>query len=86
MGVLSSVKQWLSKLNPFSKKDGKEVVKKLLENPVPINKLIRDDLITDGTILYFEYNAKDQTEIFDLKPLIIVFGISRGYILGLNFH
>lgn len=86
MGVLSSVKQWLSKLNPFSKKDGKEVVKKLLENPVLINKLIRDDLITDGTILYFEYSAKDQTEIFDLKPLIIVFGISKGYILGLNFH
>lgn len=86
MGILNSIKKWVDKINPFSKKDGREVVKKLLENPVHINKLIRDKTITDGTIVYFEYNAKDQTNVFDMKPLIIVFGISRGHILGLNFH
>lgn len=86
MGILNTIKKWIDKINPFSKKDGKEVVKRLLENPVHINKLIRDGDITDGTIVYFEYDAKDQTAVFDMKPLIIVFGISRGYVLGLNFH
>lgn len=86
MGIIDSVKRVLSRLNPFKKKDGKEVVKKLLENPTSIAKGIRDKDIEDGTVLYFEYSAKDTDSVYDMKPLIIVFGISRGYVLGLNFH
>ena len=81
-----SVRQFINKLNPFSKKDGQRVVKELLKNPISLSKEIRDKNIVDGSIIYFEYNAKDQESVFDMKPLIIVFGISRGYILGLNFH
>ena len=86
MGILDSVKKIVKKINPFSKKDGKEVIKRLLETKIDINKEIKKKNIDDGTILFFEYEAKDQTMIFDQKPLIIVFGISNGYVLGLNFH
>lgn len=86
MGIIDSVKRIINRLNPFKKKDGKEVVKKLLENPTSIAKGIRDKDIEDGTVLYFEYSAKDTDSVYDMKPLIIVFGISRGYVLGLNFH
>ena len=86
MGVFSSVRNFINKLNPFSKKDGQKVVKELLKNPISLAKEIRDGNIVDGSIIYFEYDAKDQNAVFDMKPLIIVFGISRGYILGLNFH
>lgn len=86
MGILDSAKKIVKKINPFSKKDGKEVIKRLLETKIDINKEIKKKNIDDGTILFFEYEAKDQTMIFDQKPLIIVFGISNGYVLGLNFH
>lgn len=86
MNILDSIKKFVKKINPFSKKDGKEVVKKMLEDLTGMNKGILNGSITDGTLLYFEYDAKDKNMIFDMKPLIIVFGISKGYILGLNFH
>ena len=73
MGILDSVKKIVKKINPFSKKDGKEVIKRLLETKIDINKEIKKKNIDDGTILFFEYEAKDQTMIFDQKPLIIVF-------------
>lgn len=86
MGVFDTLKRWIKKLNPFSKKDGQEVVKELIKNPVSISKSIRDGEVTDGTLLYFEYDPKDKENRFDKKPLIIVLGISRSYILGINIH
>lgn len=86
MSLKDSVKKILKNLNPFKRKDAKEIIEKLLENKTSIAKGIRDKDIQDGTILYFEYNPKDTNAVYDFKPLIIVFGISRGYVLGLNFH
>lgn len=86
MSLKDSVKKILKNLNPFKCKDAKEIIEKLLENKTSIAKGIRDKDIQDGSILYFEYNPKDTSVIYDFKPLIIVFGISRGYVLGLNFH
>ena len=38
MGILDSVKKIVKKINPFSKKDGKEVIRRLLETKIDINK------------------------------------------------
>jgi len=41
---------------------------------------------TQGNMVAFAYNAKDQTEIYDKSPLVIVLRTSKSYMLGLNFH
>lgn len=45
----------------------------------------RNDFLS-GSILHFQYDAKDKTQTYDKTPLVLVLGTNRGYLLGLNLH
>lgn len=79
-------KKFLKSLNPFSAKEGKEVVNELLKKKVELyGALIRGEL-KEGSLVFFEYDPKDKKQICDYKPLGLVLGISRSYVLCCNFH
>ncbi len=86
MGALDKLKSFLKKLNPFSKKDGQAVVAELLKNPIKLRELIARKKVGEGAICFFEYSPKDRVNVWDYKPLILVLGTSRNYVLGCNFH
>lgn len=86
MGPLDRLKAFFKKLNPFSKQDGKKVVAELLKNPIKLRELMMQKKVGEGAICFFEYSPKDRVNVWDYKPLIIVLGVSRNYVLGCNFH
>ena len=57
-----------------------------------VQKLIKTKLtattknLRPGNWLFFRYNAKDKTLLYDATPCIFVLSVSPGYVLGLNWH
>lgn len=39
-----------------------------------------------GSLLMYNYNAKNKEETYDVTPLVMVLKYSRRYVLGINFH
>lgn len=83
---LNKAKNFFKKLNPFSKKDGKKVVEELLKNKVDLYRALLRGELKEGSLVYFEYDPKDKTQVCDYKPLGLILGISRNYVLCCNFH
>lgn len=70
------------RIKEMSKKESYDKVKELLKKQ---ETLSRSKLIP-GSIVFTSYDAKDKTQTYDRTPLIFVLGVSRGYVLGINFH
>lgn len=85
-GLGQKAKDFLNRLNPFSKKDGKKVVQELLKDKIDFKEAIKKKIIRVGSLVYFEYDPKDKTQIWDYKPLIFVLKITPTHILGCNYH
>lgn len=60
-----------------------DMFKEILKAP-PI--VINASKLIPGKMLFYKYNAKDKTQKYDKTPLVIVLGVSKNYVLGLNFH
>lgn len=86
MGFLDNAKSLFSRLNPFNRINGKKVVQELIKHPIKLRSEINNHRVKDGTICYFEYDPKNKNDICDYKPLIIILGLSKNYMLGCNFH
>lgn len=84
--IKKKVKDLFSKLNPFSKSEGKQVIKELLKNKISFDDAIRKGDIKIGSLVYFEYDPQDKTQVWDYKPLIFVLNINKTHILGCNYH
>lgn len=65
----------------FSKKQSQQYIKELLKTKTNIKKKFKP-----GRILLMKYDAKDKTVMYDKTPLVMVLRVSKGYMLGLNFH
>lgn len=74
------------KIKPFTNKQNREFFDMLLNNLKPTSRALRTDNKREGKIIWFEYDPKDTKHIWDRKPLVLVLGISRTYMLGINLH
>lgn len=63
-------------------KQSLEYVRELMKKPSNIRKA---DL-QPGNVLFYKYDAKDKTQVYDKTPLVLVLRVSRTYMLGLNLH
>lgn len=72
----------MPKEKELSKQDSIKYVKELLKtNMTNVKKKFQP-----GRIIFFKYNAKNQEDTFDKTPLVMVLRVSKGYMLGINFH
>ena len=39
-----------------------------------------------GNLLFYKYDAKDKTQVYDKTPLVLILKRGRSHTLGLNFH
>lgn len=62
--------------------ESQDYIQKLLKKP----KKLRQGNFVPGTLLFYKYDAKDKQQTYDSTPLVLVLGVSKGYMLGLNFH
>lgn len=49
-------------------------------------KVMSDFYVRPGYTLVYRYDAKDKTEIYDRRPMVLILAISPSHVLGLNFH
>lgn len=77
---MAKVKKPSTKLMTLN--ESEKYVKDLLSKPVGFK---RNDFLP-GSLIFFKYDAKDKEQTYDKTPLVLVLGISGGYMLGLNFH
>lgn len=84
---LAKTQQVLGKMDFFAPKIGKKVVDELIkDNTIFTNKSIANKKIIPGSILLYDYDPKDKSQVYDYRPLIIVMNISKKYVLGCNLH
>lgn len=76
----------LRRLRSFSIPDGKRVVKELLQQKTSVSQGIRSKRISEGAIIFFEYDPLDKTQVCDYIPLSIILKVSRSHVLGCNLH
>lgn len=69
-------------LQEMTVKQSNDYVRELLKKP----KGFKPNDFLPGTLLFYQYDAKDKTQMYDKTPLVLVLGTKRGYMLGLNFH
>ena len=73
-------------VKPFTTKQNRMFFDMLKKNMRPTHRALRTDNKREGKILWFAYDPKDKTHIWDRKPLILVLSITKRHVLGINFH
>lgn len=74
------------KIKPFTTKQNRAFFDMLLNNLKPMARCLRTDNKREGKIIWFEYDPKDTKHIWDRRPMILVLGINKRYVLGINLH
>ena len=74
------------KVKELTQDEAKNMVNTMLKNKVSITGFLGSRKLKEGGILFFEYKAKNQDQIFDRYPLVLILRVSRNHMLGVNFH
>lgn len=67
----------------YNLKETKNILKKLFSDPSL--KKSRDSLKV-GSLFIAAYKAKNQEDVFDKRPFVLLLRQNKSHILGLNFH
>lgn len=59
---------------------------KYIKNKITRNVFLKKEHFRPGNMLFYSYNPKDQDSPYDKNPLILVIGVTRKHVLGINFH
>lgn len=73
-------------IKPFTNKQNREFFDMLMHNLRPTHRALRTDNKREGKIIWFEYDPKDTTNIWDRRPLVLVLSINKTHMLGINLH
>jgi len=72
----------MPKIKEFTPTQSMKLVQSMFKNKVKL----KQENFKPGTILFYNYNAKDKTQTYDRTPLVLILKRNRTHTMAINLH